>query len=79
MSLRPFEPQQPVEDMTVNIADLYSDPDANDDADFLNNNIPPRNLTGVDNHQPRHNQQDHEPEKKTVHVTDNEIRCIQQP
>ena len=66
MHFPPFVPKQPLEDITVNDAELYPDPDSTNDVDFLNNKIPSQNLIEADNHQISHNQQDQEQQRTRI-------------
>ena len=77
--LRPFELQQRVEDITVNDAEIYPDPDAKDDAYSINNNISRQVTTEVDENQPQLKLKNTEAKNQTVHTTDNEVISMQLP
>ena len=76
MHLRPFEPQQPIEDMTVKNTEIFANSIAMDYATFFNNNSPSRKLTEADNHHIQHNQHGQELDEQTAHITDKETKSI---
>ena len=79
MRLQPFKPQQPLEDITVHDADLYSCRDSNVDADLIKNNTPSQDISKVDNNDPQHIMQNLGTKERTVHITDNDVINLQPP